>query len=259
VGVFCSKTISAKLQKTGFVIFSVLQQNLEVSSKRGDLGDRSLSYYVLICKLGKKSMIKSSLVLQKINSAFQAISYPGDLHIVYDNSGYHLECMEIREAFAGKHWSDLKLETLVYQNSALSFMTPEAFRFYLPAYLSIVINKFDKTDILPDNIVLTLTLPVQSDSLHKLNIIQQHSRNYLHGTNPISNELQEIINQILIDEMSNSNQRVHRFFERVSGFNQQQCQAIRYFLEYLSSEKQDDFIHNEPQVAIDRYWFIFPL
>ncbi|HLO85402.1 MAG TPA: hypothetical protein VK203_10375 [Nostocaceae cyanobacterium] len=48
-------------------------------------------------------MIKSSIVLEKITSSFQSIPYPGDLHIVYDNSSYHLECMEVRETFAGKH------------------------------------------------------------------------------------------------------------------------------------------------------------
>ena len=80
-------------------------------------------------------MISSSIVLKKLMSSFQLLTYPGDLNLVYDNTGYHLECVDIQQAFVGKHWSELSQETLIKENSALSFLTPVAFRFYLPAYL----------------------------------------------------------------------------------------------------------------------------
>lgn len=107
-------------------------------------------------------------------------------------------------------------------------MTPEAFRFYIPAYLSIVIKEFEKSDVLPLNTVLALTSPIEVNKLDKFNLMQSH---------PI----------------------IGNFIERISGFNQQQCQAIRYYLEYLNIEKKNYFINNESQVAIERYWFIFPL
>lgn len=193
-------------------------------------------------------MISSSIVLEKLTSSFQTLPYPGDLNLVYDNTGNHLECVEIQQAFAGKHWSELSQETLVRENSALSFLTPEAFRFYLPAYLSIVVREFEKTDILPEVTVQYLTLPVEADDLNKLSYIQQES-----------NETKLELSQFLIDELSRSNQRVHQFMERMSGLNQQQGQAIRYYLEYLKAEKNDYFFSNEPEMAIERYWFIFPL
>jgi hypothetical protein len=31
---------------------------------------------------------------EKIEEAFKNEKYPGDSHIVYDNTGYHLECVE---------------------------------------------------------------------------------------------------------------------------------------------------------------------
>lgn len=192
-------------------------------------------------------MVTSSIALEKLTSSFQRLSYPGDLNLVYDNTGNHLECLEIQQAFVAKHWSELTLETLVRENSALSFLTPEAFRFYLPAYLSIVIQEFEKTDVLPEVTVQYLTLPVEADDLSKLNYLQQES-----------NEIQLDLNQFLIEEISRSNKKVHRFMERMSGLNQQQGQAIRYYLEYLKSEKSDYFFSNEPEVAIERYWFIFP-
>jgi hypothetical protein len=74
-------------------------------------------------------MISSSIVLDKLTSSFQTLPYPGDLNLVYDNTGYHLECVDIQQAFAGKHWSELSQETLIRESSALAFLTPEAFRF----------------------------------------------------------------------------------------------------------------------------------
>jgi hypothetical protein len=193
-------------------------------------------------------MVSSSIVLEKLTSSFQTLPYPGDINLVYDNTGNHLECVEIQQAFAGKHWSELSQETLVRENSALSFLTPEAFRFYLPAYLSIVVREFEKTDILPEATVQYLTLPVEADDLNKLSYVQQES-----------NELQFELSQFLIEELSRSNRKVHNFMERMSGLNPQQCQAIRYYLEYLKSEKNDYFFSNEPEIAMERYWFTFPL
>jgi hypothetical protein len=193
-------------------------------------------------------MISSSIVLDKLTSSFQTLPYPGDLNLVYDNTGYDLECVDIQQAFAGKHWSELSQETLIRESSALAFLTPEAFRFYLPAYLSNVVREFDESDALPEISVYYLTLPVEADSLINLSCIQQQS-----------NETKLEVSQFLIEELSRSNQKVHQFMERMSGFNQQQGQAIRYYLEYLKAEKNDYLFSNEPEIAIERYWFIFPL
>lgn len=193
-------------------------------------------------------MINSSIVLDKLTSSFQTLPYPGDLNLVYDNTGYDLECVDIQQAFAGKHWSELSQETLIRESSALAFLTPEAFRFYLPAYLSNVVREFDESDALPESSVYYLTLPVEADSLINLSCIQQQP-----------NEIKLEVSQFLIEELSRSNQKVHQFMERMSGFNQQQGQAIRYYLEYLKAEKNDYFFSKEPEIAIERYWFIFPL
>jgi hypothetical protein len=193
-------------------------------------------------------MVSSSIVLEKLTSSFQTLPYPGDLNLVYDNTGYHLECVDIQQAFAGKHWSELSQETLIRESSALAFLTPEAFRFYLPAYLSNVVREFDESDALPEISVYYLTLPVEADSLINLSYIQQQS-----------NETKLEVSQFLMEELSRSNQKVHRFMELMFGFNQQQGQAIRYYLEYLKAEKNDYFFSNEPEIAIERYWFIFPL
>ncbi len=193
-------------------------------------------------------MVSIEVVVERITDSFESLEYPGDLNIVYDNTGTHLECMEVQQAFQGKHWCEVTDEVLLRQNAGLFFMTPAAFRFYLPAYLLFVVQAFDQSDVLPETTVQCLTLPVEADALAKANF-------FLWSSNSIQTELTEF----LLKEIGHSNQKVHKFVERISGFNYQQGQAIRSYLEHLTVYHEDYFLFNELRIAIERYWFIFKL
>ncbi|MGB7520529.1 MAG: DUF6714 family protein, partial [Spirulinaceae cyanobacterium] len=109
-------------------------------------------------------MLSEAAILEKIENNFGDSLYPGDDNIVYDNSGRCLECLDIEQAFQGKHWKDVPSETIIYQNSALTFFSVEAFRFYLPAYLCVAIEHYYPSDVIPDYIVSNLTLPIEVDA-----------------------------------------------------------------------------------------------
>jgi hypothetical protein len=97
---------------------------------------------------------------KQIEAAFGQARYPGDDHLVDDNSGYPgAESTDIAAAFRGKHWKDLPLETLRYFSAALSFFTPEAYHFYLPAFLITSALRYDDADILPGAVLFHLTPP----------------------------------------------------------------------------------------------------
>ncbi len=67
--------------------------------------------------------------------------------------------MHMFEAFKGKHWREVSLETLISNRDHLSFFTPEAFRFYLPAFLIALLthpNPLD-LDVLNENTVSNLS------------------------------------------------------------------------------------------------------
>jgi hypothetical protein len=98
----------------------------------------------------------------EIEAAFDPLNYPGDGNIVYDNSGDHLECNEIRALFAGRHWREMPLETVLHHPEALSAFTPEAFRFFLPAFLLAALFHFDEADVLPESIVSGFRRPRHS-------------------------------------------------------------------------------------------------
>jgi hypothetical protein len=101
-------------------------------------------------------------VIRDIGAAFADVAYPGDDQLVYDNSGRHLECTQVREVFRGRSWRDLDLETLRRNASALFFFTPAAYRYYLPAFLIAAVRDFERADVIPDTIVCTLKKPKDS-------------------------------------------------------------------------------------------------
>lgn len=93
------------------------------------------------------------MLIDAITKAFNQVPYPGDDLIVYDNSGCHLECNEIAKSFKGKHWKHLDCPFIVRHHSALSAFTPEAFHFFLPAYLIISIEHYADADVVPGSLL----------------------------------------------------------------------------------------------------------
>jgi len=101
----------------------------------------------------------------EIEAAFANVQYPGDERLVYDASGYHLECNEVLAAFKGKHWKDVSLETLLYHSDGVYSFTPEAYRFYLPAYLLAGSLDYDRADMIPFTVVMSLIPPPDARDL----------------------------------------------------------------------------------------------
>ncbi|MCF2145864.1 hypothetical protein IQ276_005190 [Desmonostoc muscorum LEGE 12446] len=112
----------------------------------------------------ESSEIQSEKLILDIEKAFSNVEYPGDDEIVYDNTGYHLECNEIKEVLKGKDWRSLSLDMLRYHAEGLFFLTPEGYRFYLPAYLLASIRSYREADMIPTTIVHSLNAPQEQDS-----------------------------------------------------------------------------------------------
>lgn len=69
---------------------------------------------------------------QKIEEAFSDGNYPADERIVI---GERFGDLKVVTAFKGKHWKEISSDVIFQLRFDLSRFTPEAFRFYLPAYL----------------------------------------------------------------------------------------------------------------------------
>lgn len=95
-------------------------------------------------------------LIDQINNAFQYVTREGGISIreahVIDDYGSEQEQREARAEETDSHWSEVDVETLDPGGSALSFVDPIGFRYYLPAYMVYAL-KSDYGDALGEEIV----------------------------------------------------------------------------------------------------------
>jgi hypothetical protein len=88
---------------------------------------------------------------QTIETAFKDVPYPGDNNIT--RCPYHCsECRRIAEFFKGKTWEGHTIEELRNYHVALSLFTPEAFHYFLPAFMLVSMVSYERGDVIPDAI-----------------------------------------------------------------------------------------------------------
>jgi hypothetical protein len=85
----------------------------------------------------------------------EAIGYPGE--------GLHLERDAVVQFFAGKSWEEISWnELLKYKgdcSACLSFMSPEAYRYYLPSYMLVALDHYLESDVSADSAWWSLAPP----------------------------------------------------------------------------------------------------
>lgn len=96
-------------------------------------------------------------IAREAEEAFAAIPYPGDDRLLRTET--YWENDEILEAFQGKHWKELSPEVLFKQSDNLGALSPEAFRFYLPACMIGALLHHEETDRLLQNVFYDFTPP----------------------------------------------------------------------------------------------------
>ncbi len=139
------------------------------------------------------------IIARQIEDAFADTPYPGDARIV--KSGQAGE--EVRQAFRGKSWQHLSVNQLTYHHVDLPVLTPEAFRFYLPAFMTAVLQHHDHVGTMPINVIHSLT-PPDANMVSQLVEKQLDTQKY---------------------------EKVQDFLARVSAFTGKERAAIRVFLE----------------------------
>lgn len=197
-------------------------------------------------------MMNPSELIEEITAAFQQEPYPGDENIVYDNTGTHLECEETREAFKGHRWQQVPDEVLSMENTGLSCMSKQGFKYYLPAFMCSLLR--DRT-IVGDGIdvmIILLKLPTEIDIAV---VAEQLQRFAVPSKVPTA-----LLNDVLQNQLAQTNDSINEFIARASQFTQAQGRAICHFLTYIRSEfngEDDAFLNSEVGLAIRRYWFQF--
>lgn len=98
-------------------------------------------------------------VKQTIETAFDRAGYPGDVNIIHCSCPI---CRHITEHFRGTKWKDHSLEGLRKHQLALSLFTPEAFQYYLPAFMSQTVDAWSETCLIPF-LITKQFLPLRAD------------------------------------------------------------------------------------------------
>jgi hypothetical protein len=183
-----------------------------------------------------------------IDEAFVGIPYPGDDHLLIDMSGAHLEGERIRSAFAGRDWRDISVDTINANRSALAFLSAAAYAFYLPAFLKAAVTQYDLVDILPNEVIATLTVPDELD-LARIEAEAEAGRPLPTVSDA---EWADVVETLRAGYRSGLLARV--FLDRIAQFDRRQQRAIRRFLEHMRDAHGADFPDRAPEIALERYW-----
>jgi hypothetical protein len=73
------------------------------------------------------------------------------------------ESEEVKAAFRGKTWQSLSLDLLLSNREGLYLLTPEAYRYYFPAYMTVSLKYFETADLLPHTVIFSLTLKAEEN------------------------------------------------------------------------------------------------
>ena len=96
-------------------------------------------------------------IIQLIRRAFSETPQP-EQEALFNH--HCCECVEVSEAYAGKHWTDISLDD-VLAGRETALLSAAAWRYYLPAVMIWCIREPDTVDVIQDNLVYQLEPPAE--------------------------------------------------------------------------------------------------
>jgi hypothetical protein len=102
------------------------------------------------------SPIDSFVIVLK-NTYSRGLSPPSIL--LADPECTHEECIKILEIFNEKNWDELRFSDIQYREDLIPFLSTEAFRYFLPAFILFILDDEDGSELLQDAVLQRLTPP----------------------------------------------------------------------------------------------------
>jgi hypothetical protein len=143
----------------GHVLGSVNGKTFPGNRQCVKLQSRHKSRFLLITVTGRHRWVadqsenrcemKASEVLRLIHDAWRDVPYPGDDNI-FTKDSYDDE--DIVNYFGGTTWRNRDPAKLRAHSSAFTFFTPQAFHYWLPAFLIAAIENPEEADVICDYI-----------------------------------------------------------------------------------------------------------
>jgi hypothetical protein len=189
-------------------------------------------------------------LLEQIDEAFAETPYPGDADICHPRKGDD-EVAEYALEFRGARWQSLNPVFLSSHYAALSFFTPRAFRYFLPAYLfaELMAPQLDVPSNANPAWALSHGFSKQdADLAQTLSIDTTKWVEALREQFPamdVPDDFFEPVAQPEIDWEARSRQRF-------AGFNRRERQAIVAYLRYTLTN--DEYSAATIEAALEKYW-----
>lgn len=140
--------------------------------------------------------------------------------------------------------SDFPHDVLCANPLALAFMTPEAFAWFLPAFMVVSVTQYSESGTLTSTVITCLTPPDEADSRQFDQLVE---------------EIRALDPDLLGEETGSGSlgaddELLAQFMERVAPLTLPEKAAVRDYLEYIEVAHGMDFPAFCPQQALDRYW-----
>lgn len=112
--------------------------------------------------------LNSATIRSKIFDAWHNLPTPSQ--ISDSETGKYLECDQIAQFFSGKRWEEVSWQELCKykgdRSACLSFMSPDAYRYYLASYMMVALNNYAEADVSADSAWYSLIPPTDSGLNH---------------------------------------------------------------------------------------------
>ena len=187
--------------------------------------------------------LTSQEIIQRIVVAFDERKLAGSGPIFLTHS-CEVDIRALEELARRSSWPNFPNDVLGENSLALTFMTPEAFALFLPAYLVLSVKRYSETDTLTASLITCLTPPDEADAREFEELVE---------------EIRAIDPHLLLEEPSTealdaSDETLQLFMDRAAVLKREEKTAVRDYLEYIHTTYGADFSAYGPKQALDRYW-----
>jgi len=89
-------------------------------------------------------------LIDSVRRAFWDVPYPGDDRLLEEDSSAIYEVEKLQSQDWNSHWANVPDSVIEWHANRLAFLSPEAYRFYLPAFISYSLEKPESSEpVLP--------------------------------------------------------------------------------------------------------------
>ncbi len=180
-------------------------------------------------------------LLRKLEEAFPAVPLISADLVTTDPGYLDLERMGLKRKFGGRLWTSLSFEDLQGEAGCFGFLTPEAFRYYLPAFIRFTLLDPVRADLIVDAILSSFASPDQRD------YFQRRLPDYLATLKRLgipASAFQE-------PEPWDSEEEASFRAERIASLTPKQKAVVRDFVAFLKARRSEAFMPGELEAVLE--------